>query len=311
MVKKVIALETLPHQRNKLSMESILLTRIQQHRKVALEGFLDMFFGKEKEKRPELKLGGVITFLENLKDKDLTLPLYYTKVEDYLAYLEELIRVGLPFMEKDIKRLLATFKFIDSKGKAIVEFNNIKELYKISGFDPVYHFTPKLGFDFKTFTISVRSYHSKTETSDDPKFFEQYTDDDLYNFMDEYNTDKEGAIKVAPLLTFSDGIPTLDILRPKFTTKEINKVIVPVTDHNHSKLINAAIALIKECNQVVMRNDIEAIEKLACKIDDAIVPDYGDGDEYGMYRLFIHSHMYLYELKQGFEEDVIATFKDS
>ena len=49
-------------------MESILLTRIQQHRKVALEGFLDVFFGKKKEERPEFKPGAVIAFLEKLKD---------------------------------------------------------------------------------------------------------------------------------------------------------------------------------------------------------------------------------------------------
>ena len=319
----IMALEELKAPtKKKLSLESILTNRIQQHRKIALEGLLDFLFGKKQadakvepkvEPKKELKVGEVITYLEGLKDKEFTVNVYYDKIETYVAFLDELIQVGLPFLEKDMERLLAVLKFIESKGKDISEFKNLKELYKIAGINhPVKH-TDGPEIDFKTFEITINHYHNSKETSNDPKFFVTYDDNDVGNFVEHFGISEEAAEALAPLMTLDELIPSLDCVYPKNTSK-LNKITISPEDPNHSKLLDLAIKLIKECNAITLRGDAKKLKDLASDIDDTLADpygDYGDGDEYGMYRLFYHSNLYMYELKMGFEEDFIETFKKS
>ncbi len=323
MRKGIMSLEELKTPtKKKLSMESILMNRLQLQRKMALEGVLDFFFGKKQvenkvETKKKLKVGEVITHLESFKDKEFTVKVYYDKIEDYLAFLDELIHVGLPFLEKDMERLLATFKYIESKGKAIVELDNIKELYKIAGINhPARRnsfISPKPEIDFKTFEITTNNYHDSKKTSNDPKFFVTYTDGDVTNIMEEYDIDKAEATLLAPLMTLDELIPSLDLVYPKNTTK-LNKITLSPEDHNHSKVIDLAIKLIKECNKITLHGEAKKLKDLASALDANLTAGYayyGDGDEYGLYRLFLHSNLYMYELKMGFEEDFIATFKEN
>jgi hypothetical protein len=264
-----------------------------KNKTLAVEGITDLFFGKKKKEEP---IKDALFLLESLKEMDYTLHHDFKNSQNLINYLNELVHYGLPLLEKDLTRMEKILDFINSKGKDIAQEQNLQQLNKLSVLVKDPSFKKDNGYIFKTFTIEAYGDVNVTQIKNirDKLISESHLDDD--------NTDEE---KV--LIGFPDIIQSVNFLYPRGLSEDLIKEPVKVGDNNHKKLIEVATALIKKCKEIDHGERIQKFRSLLNTVDKKVKPF--EDDSSGLWGLYQQSLGYMYQIKVGFNDDILDIFK--
>jgi hypothetical protein len=314
-ISDIVAVESLSSKMDSQKISNLKKLK-QRHYTIANENLFDFFRKKKEEAKDKPSAKYVYKspkdhYTELMNSDSVSIHLKTTSVDDEIKFMEELIHSGIPFLIKDIERMIKCFKFIMTNGLNTID--KLDKLVDISYFNNSYKYDDRIkAVRFNTFNITVdglaptKDAQAHIGSSTDLLELERYP-----SFTQKYGSDlsKEEVNKYERMYFLNEAIPTLDMIVPvKLASSGQVSVTLNKGDAGLEKLLKLNIELIEKCDHFSKGGEaFDDFRELCAEADEKSHP-VPVKSNFGLENLWGHSTSYMGDIEAGFEDHFIKHY---